>query len=174
VKAQELSHKYATAVFSQAICKWVSTLTAVQEALAGNSALVDKLGNTALPFADRQNALDTVIPADCDKNIRNFCYILLKEGDIGLLGQVIAELDRMTRGGPQVEVAQVTRAVELTEADQEQFRQKLRTAYGQGLEFVFNIDPAIMGGVVVQVGDKIIDGSVATRLASMANVLGVK
>jgi len=174
VKAQELSRKYATAVFSQALGKWVSALTAVQGALTANPALAEKLANSALPFVDRQKALDTVIPVDSDQYIRNFCYTMLKEGDISLLGHVIAELDRMTRGGPQVEVAQVTTAVELTEADQEQFRQKLRKTYGQGLEFVFNIDPSIMGGAVVQVGDKIIDGSVATRLASMGNVLGVK
>lgn len=174
MKAQELSHKYATAVFSLALDKWVSALTTVQQALASDSTLADKLGNPALPFAERQKALDAVIPVGSDKYIHNFCYTMLEDGDLGLLGNVIAELDRMTRGGPQVEVAQVTTAVELTEADQEQFRQKLRQSYGQGLEFVFNIDPSIMGGAVVQVGDKIIDGSVATRLASMGNALGVK
>lgn len=80
----------------------------------------------------------------------------------------------MMRGGPQVQVARVITAVALNEDEIEQFRQKLRAKYGENLEFDFTVDPAIIGGAIVQVGDKVIDGSVASRLTAMSNVLGVK
>jgi F-type H+-transporting ATPase subunit delta len=68
----------------------------------------------------------------------------------------------------------VTTSVALSESDQDQFRKKLRAQYGEALEFEFKVDPAIIGGAVVQVGDQVIDGSVATRLNAMRNTLGVK
>ena len=91
-----------------------------------------------------------------------------------MLGDVLAELDRMTRGGPQVQVAIVTTALPLSDGEKDQLRQSLRKKYGEGLEFTFKVDSSIVGGVIVQVGDKIIDGSVQTRLQSMSNLLGVK
>lgn len=174
MKAQELSRKYATAIFSLALEKWLTTLNVVAERLANNPSLAGNLQDSNRSFEERQKELDEIIPADSDQSIRNFLYTLLKNGDIDLLGQTLADLERMSRGGPQVEIAQVTTAIALSDGEKEQIRQKLKAQYGDNLEFVFNIDPAILGGAIVQVGDKVIDGSVATRLEAMSNMLGVK
>jgi len=174
VKAQELSQKYATAVFSLALEKWLTVLSAVQSNLAKNRKLAENLGETDRSFAVRQKELDGIIPAGSDESVRNFLYTLLKNGDIGLLGAVQENLEQMSRGGPQVQVAHVTTATTLTDEEKEQFRQKLRAQYDSNLELAFRVDPAIIGGALVQVGDKVIDGSVAARLEAMSNVLGVK
>lgn len=172
--AQELSRKYAMAVFSLALEKWTTALKSTQDKLSEDSALMKKLQDTELSFGERQKALDAVIPASGDAHVHNFLYTMLRDGDIDKLADVIDEISRMISGGPQVQVARVTTAVALSEAEQDQFRQQLRQKYGQNLEFVFNVDSSILGGAVVQVGDKIIDGSVASRLDSMGNLLGVR
>lgn len=174
MKAQELSRKYAVAVFSLALEKWLASLNAVNNKLAGNSTLVKKLQNAERPFSERQKELDALIPAEANPEVRNLLYLMLREGDISLVKDVITELERMMRGGPLVQVARVTTAVALTEDEMEQFRQKVRAKYGENLEFDFTVAPAIIGGAVVQVGDKVIDGSIASRLTAMSNVLGVK
>lgn len=174
MKAQELSQKYAAAVFTLALEKWLTPLNAVQDRLADSSKLAQSLQDSGRSFSNRQKELDGIIPANSDQEVRNFLYTLLKNGDIGLLGEVLADLERMSRGGPQVQVARVTTAIALPDSDKEKFRQKLRAKYGDNLEFAFQIDPTIVGGAIVQVGDQVIDGSVATRLEAMSNVLGVK
>lgn len=174
MKAQELSRKYATAVFSLALESWLSPLSAVQNELANNPTLATMLQDKDRSFGERQNALDKLIPAGSGQQVRNFLYTLLRDGDIDMLGEVMRELQRMTRGGPQVQVARVTTAVALSEPEKDAFRQKLAVQYGENLEFDFSVDPAILGGAIVQVGDKVIDGSVAARLAAMSNALGVK
>jgi F-type H+-transporting ATPase subunit delta len=174
VKAYELSRKYALALFSEALEKWVSALNAVQNELANNPALLAGLEDSTRPFSQKQEALDKLIPAGTEKPVRNFLYTMLREDDIAQLSDVVEELERMMRGGPQVQVARVTTAMELSEADKEQFRQKLRDKYGENLELVFNVAPDILGGAVVQIGDKVIDGSVATRLQALSNTLGVR
>jgi F-type H+-transporting ATPase subunit delta len=174
VKAQELSRKYATAVFSLALESWLNPLNVVQAELANNSTLLASLQDKDRSFGERQKALDRVISGDSSQQVRNFLYALLKDGDIGLLGEIVAELERMVRGGPLVQVARVTTALPLSEKEKAEFHQRLTAQYGENLAFDFIVDPAILGGAVVQVGDKVIDGSVATRLAAMSNALGVK
>lgn len=174
MKAQALSRKYATAVLGLALESWLNPLNAVQAELANNPTLATMLQDKDRSFSERQNALNKIIPGDSGQQFRNFLYTLLRDGDISLLGEVMGELEHMVRGGPQVEVARVTTALPLSENEKVQFRQTVAAQYGEALEFDFNVDPTILGGAVVQVGDKVIDGSVATRLAAMSNALGVK
>jgi F-type H+-transporting ATPase subunit delta len=174
VKAQELSHRYALAVFSEALKKWLVALDIVQNALANEPALSQELENSTRPFESRKAELDKLLPGDTDKAVRNFLYTMLRDGDIGLLSEVVEELSRMSWGGPLVQVARVTTAIALSEDEMDQFRQKLRAKYGQNVELDFNVDPAIVGGAIVQLGDRIIDGSVTSRLEAMSNALGVK
>jgi F-type H+-transporting ATPase subunit delta len=174
VKAQELSHKYATAIFSLALESWLTSLNVVQSELANHRTLAENLQKADRSFGERQKELDKIIPDNSSQGVRNFLYTMLREGDIALLGEVIAELGRMMRGGPQVQIARVTTAIPLSDQEKEAFRQKLAAKYGENLELDFNVDPAIVGGAIVQVGDKVIDGSVATRLEAMSNALGVK
>ena len=174
MKAQTLSRQYATAVLSLALEKWLTPLNAVRDRLADSPNLAESLQDTGRSFSSRQKELDEIIPANSAQEARNFLYTLLKNGDIGLLGEVLADLERMSRGGPLVQVARVTTAIALSDSDKEKFRQKLRAKYGDNLEFAFHVDPAIVGGAIVQVSDQVIDGSVATRLEAMGNVLGIR
>lgn len=174
MKEQELSRKYAMAVFSLALEKWLTSLKAVQDRLADNPQLAAQLADAGRTFAERQKELDAVLPADTDPIVRNFFYTLLENGDIGALGEVLAELERMSSGGPQVQTARVTTAIALSDNEKEDFRQKLRQQYGDNLEFVFSVNPTIIGGVIIQVGDKVMDGSVSARLNAMGNAVGVK
>lgn len=174
MKAQDLSRKYAQAIFGLALEEWLLALGKVKDRLSAEPQLAEQLQDEDLSFSDKQKALDRLIPEGSKPQVRNFLYTLLKNGDIGLLGQVLVDLEQMSRGGPEVQVAQITTAVPLSNNNKEQFRQKLRGQYGDALEFVFRVDQTILGGAIVQVGDKVIDGSVATRLQAMSNALGVK
>ena len=174
MKARELSEKYAAAIFSLALENWLTALGAVQEKLAGNADLVKNLDDSGRSFADRQEMLDGLIPADSDQGIRNFLYALLKNGDVSLLPDVLVDLGQMSRGGALAQVAYVTTAIALAEDEKERFRKKLQAEYDPSLEVSFEVDSAILGGAIVQIGDKLIDGSVQTRLEAMKNMLGVK
>lgn len=171
---QELSHKYATAIFSLALEEWLAALNQVKDSLANNAGLAEKLQDVTLTFGEKQTLLDRIMPIGVSQQLRNFLYTLLKEGHFNLVGNVLGDLERLSAGGPQVQATYVTTATPLRNEDKDKFRQKLRAQYGDKLEFVFNVDPAIIGGAIVQIGDKLIDGSVATRLHAIGNVLGVK
>jgi F-type H+-transporting ATPase subunit delta len=61
-------------------------------------------------------------------------------------------------------VARVTTAVPLTAAQEEQLMSVLRRIYGRTVNLQITVDPSVLGGLIVQVGDEVIDGSIAHRL----------
>lgn len=61
--------------------------------------------------------------------------------------------------------AQVTSAIALTDAEKERLRTALADLYGHDVHLHTEVDPQVVGGLVVQIGDEVIDGSVVARLA---------
>jgi len=61
-------------------------------------------------------------------------------------------------------VARVTSAVDMTEAQQNALADRLSEVYGRRIDVRYALDPSIRGGLVVRVGDEVIDGSLVTRL----------
>ena len=65
--------------------------------------------------------------------------------------------------------AEVTSARPLDDGQVDAIKQNLRTRMGRDIAIEMNIDPAILGGLVVKIGSQRIDGSIRTKLATLAN-----
>ncbi|MFQ5613457.1 MAG: ATP synthase F1 subunit delta, partial [Anaerolineae bacterium] len=174
MKAEEQTQSYAQAIYQAALEGWLKTLGSVRDALDQDPALLERLGQADTAFAERQATLDGLIPAEASQELKNLLYAMLRDDHLGLLGDVLNHLERLLVKGPGVEVATVTSAVELAQDQADQFRQKLQSLYGTHLEVDFRVDPAILGGVVIQVGDKVLDGSVASKLDSLRDRLAMR
>lgn len=70
------------------------------------------------------------------------------------------------------ETAEVTSALPLTEDEQRTIRGDLLGKMGEKVEIAFNVNPKILGGLVVRVGDKVVDGSVAGQIQNLRETLG--
>lgn len=82
------------------------------------------------------------------------------------LDDVIAQFVDLVRGsGPRESI--VTSAVQLSTEQQNTILQQLRAKHGAALDVKFEVDPAILGGLIVQVGDKVLDDSVRSRLVAI-------
>jgi F-type H+-transporting ATPase subunit delta len=68
-------------------------------------------------------------------------------------------------------IAVVRVATELTEQQRSRLAATLAEAYGQGIHINVVLDPAVVGGVSVQIGDELIDGTAASRLAAVRRKL---
>lgn len=167
----ELARAYAQAIFEQAMGRWKKQLGAVRDAIEKQPDLVPGLDNAAEPFDHKRDRLNRLLPQNADAEVRNFLYLLASRGDLHLLGEILADFDRFSAHGPATELAHVTSAVELTIAERKQLETKLRAQFGKNLDVEYKVDPSILGGVVVRVGDRVIDGSVASKLAAMRQKL---
>ncbi len=93
---------------------------------------------------------------------------LISEFFSGVTGGEVVVLEGQELSG---ESAVVTSALPLTEQEQDTVRKEIVGAMGSGAAVSFRVDPAILGGLVVRVGDTVIDGSVAGRLSSLGQSL---
>jgi F-type H+-transporting ATPase subunit b len=67
--------------------------------------------------------------------------------------------------------AEVTSALPLTEGEKEAVKQDVLSKVGDQATVTFRVDPAILGGLIIQVGDKVLDGSVSGQLETMRQSL---
>lgn len=89
-------------------------------------------------------------------------------------GMPADDIDALSRQAAEIEgqsVAVVTAASELSQTQQDALSSKLAGIYGREMTVHVEVDPAVLGGMVIRVGDEIIDGSVSGRLAAMRRVL---
>ena len=68
-------------------------------------------------------------------------------------------------------IAVVRSAVELSAAQRRRLAEALAASYGHQIHLNVVIDPSVVGGISVQIGDELIDGTVATRLAEVRRKL---
>ena len=67
--------------------------------------------------------------------------------------------------------AEVTSAHHLDDGQVDAIRQNLRTRYGADIAVDLKVDPAILGGLVVKIGSRMIDGSIRTKLNTLAQAM---
>jgi F-type H+-transporting ATPase subunit delta len=65
----------------------------------------------------------------------------------------------------------VTTAERLTDAERDDVRKRLETMTGKKVELLLKFDPEIIGGIIIRIGDQVIDGSVRNKLEKMRSRL---
>ena len=166
-KDAEATREYATAAFQHVTEGWLGNLKKVWSRLQDAPGLLDELGDVKAPFATRQARLDGLLPQDTSADIKNYLKVLLRDGRIHLLGDVVAEMTRLVAKGPDARVARVTTAVPLQPAERDEFQKRILAQYGAQVDVEFLVDAKILGGAIVRIGDRIIDGSVASRFEAL-------
>ena len=168
---QERVDRYAKAVWEVILDRWTSALGEATAKVNSDQKLAAVLADAGKPAADRAAALDKALPKDTPAEVRNLLKLMVENGDLGLVDEVAGRLAQIATGKSVSLKAEVTSAVALSEEEQQQIRQRLIAEHGEGLTFTFDVDPALLGGLRVRVGDRLIDNSVASRLATLRESL---
>lgn len=124
-------------------------------------------------LADLRGQVATLAIAAADKLIGESMdqkrqHALLDEFFSGVKSGNIVVLDGTEIKGT---LAEVTSALPLTKEEQEAIKKNVLSKIGKDTKVDFNVDPQILGGLVVRVGDKVIDGSVAGQLEGLRKTL---
>jgi F-type H+-transporting ATPase subunit delta len=174
MNAEVRVRSYITAFYEAAFERWVGALERTAVSLAADPKLFARLQDPAGDFEERRRLLDRALPADTDVAVRNLLYTMMEHGELGALSEVTEGLRlRMAQAETGPIPADITSSIELTAQQRATLEATLHAQYGPAVGFTYHVDPAILGGMIIRVGDKLIDGSVASRLAAMKQSLGV-
>jgi F-type H+-transporting ATPase subunit delta len=168
---QERVDRYAKAVLEVVLDHWTSALGEASSKVSGDKKLAAVLADTGKPAADRAAALEKALPKNTPTEMLNLLKLMAENGDVGLIDEVAGRLGQLATGQAISRKAEITSAIVLSDGEKEQVRKHLIAEHGEGLTFSFDVDPALLGGLRVRVGDRLIDNSVASRLATLRESL---
>jgi len=146
-------------------------LFAFVQAIESDSELQMALGNKAASDEAKTSLVNKLVAGKLSES----ASILVRQAVVGARGrrvsQVIETFGKLVSGYAERLVATVTVAKPLDAAQLDRLQATLTKTYGQSLRLNQRIDESIIGGVKVQVGEEIIDGSVASRLINLKQQL---
>jgi len=150
----------------------IQALSSVAQRLAEDASLRAVLEDPARDVSEKFAALRDVVPPDAGGAVVNFLGVLVSRQDIGYLDEVIEALQKQAQARGEVpQVAEVTSAVPLSADEREKLEAKLKDHFGTNLTFRYKVNPEILGGLIVRVGDKLVDSSLRTRLEGLRSRL---
>lgn len=132
--------------------------------LETNDELRSTLTDPHLPVERRAQIVEDLLDTRATATTVSFVSMLVAAGRITDLPAIADELVRRSARAAGQTVAEVRSAVPLTDTQIEQLAAALTTRTQVDVTVRNIVDPTVMGGIVTQIGDSVIDGSVRTRL----------
>lgn len=172
---EQAAKRYAQAVFQIATAtpgasldQWRAELRDVAEVLT-DSAAAPLLADGKVLLPARYAMIERML--DVSPHALNLAKLLVAKGRSAEARAVAEAFDRLADEYEGIAYASVTTAVPLSSEQVTGIEQQLSASLGKRVRAVAEVDPAIIGGVVVRVGDKLTDGSVRSRLKRLRREL---
>lgn len=123
------------------------------------------LSNPIVKIADKKAILAKIVTDKVHPFMSNFLMILVDRRRIGYLRGICERYQAALRAIKGIVLAEVTSAVALTDAQTQSIRDRVQGMTGSNsVEIATNIDPEIIGGVIIKVGSQVIDSSLRAEI----------
>ncbi len=173
----DLSKEYATALFSLArekglVENFKAELDDIKSALCENEDYLLILRSPALSLGARLDLIDSAFGKDTHEYIISFLKLICENGDIDCLISCLEEFFSLCKELENRIVAKVYYVKEPSSAQKERLIKKLANMTGKEIDVIYIEDNSLIGGIKIELDDKIIDGSISARLTNIKGVIG--
>jgi len=147
-------------------------LDAFVRALTADAGVTTFIASPAVNKKSKAAALAAALQDNASDLLRSFVGVLTQNNRLGLLRSIAVALRQLLDDRAGRVRVKVTAAVELSDAQKSELTASLKSILGnQEPVLDVRVDPDLLGGMVVQVGDSVIDTSVRSRLQSIRSLL---
>jgi F-type H+-transporting ATPase subunit delta len=169
------ARRYAEAAFDvalrdKAVETWRQELDTAA-AIVAEERVGRALANPSIPLEKRIATAEATFGQLVGRKVLNLIGLLLRRGRIEELPRLAAEFRRLDDERQGIIHAIATSASPLTKDEIRALTQRLEQSTGGQIDLETQVDPSLLGGVIVRVGDRLIDGSVRSRLERLRNQL---
>ncbi len=169
------ARRYAEAAFEVglrdgSIETWRSELDDAASVVA-DEQIGRALADPAVALERRQAMADEILGPIASRPVLNLIGLMIRRGRIDQLPRVAAEFRRLDNARQGITIATAISAAPLTPDELGAVTARLEQYTGGRIELETQVDPSLLGGIVVRVGDRLIDGSVRGRLERLRNQL---
>lgn len=170
-----IANRYALAAFdlareADALSTLDQDVAALQAALDDSAELRALVASPIVPRAEMEGAMGALAEKmGLSQTMRGTLGLMARNRRLFALQQLLAELRRMSAEARGEVTAEVTSASVLTKAQADKLAAAIKAKIGKTVKLNVAVDEALIGGLIVKVGSKMIDTSIRSRLAALQN-----
>ncbi len=175
--AKLVSNTYGEALFElvsekNTVSSMLEEVSGLQMVLKENKELSVLMNNPKVSRDEREEIVRNVFEGRISEDLLNFLVLLVQKGRYAYVEEILAYFTDRVKEAEGIGTAYVTTAMELTPAKKDEIHKKLlaTTSYRE-IEVIYQVDPAIIGGMTVRINDRVVDSSIKTKLDSMERTL---
>jgi len=175
-QADLVAERYARALFLVAerrgeIFEALEDLKRLLALVRGDPRLGGYLRSPLVPLERKRALLKSAFTSRVLVPVASLVDLLLRKKRMGLFADAVDEYEKQVRSWQGLQEAEVVSAVPLTEDELKRLHAGLERATGLTLEFETRVDPDLVGGLYVRIGDRVMDRSVRGLLHSLQDRL---
>ena len=173
--ASAAARRHARAAFQIALERkeldmWRGDLEKLSQAVK-DPLLFAFLENPKIHFDSKVKVLRQVL-GDISPMVLNLAQLLVSRGRLNIIAGVVREYGRMVDEVKGIAHADVTAAVKLSSDEEDKLARRLGDIIGSKVVVSTDVSPEIIGGLIIKVGDKLIDGSTKSQFAALKKSMG--
>ena len=175
--AKLISKTYGEALFELAIeeqklDELLEEAGTVREILSENPDFGKLMTHPKISKDEKTAVMESVFKGRVSNEMAGFLMIMVEKGRYNELDTALTYFIDKVKEVKHIGVAKVTTAVVLDEAVQTKIKERLlETTRYQEMEIQYLVDPSIIGGMVIRIGDRVIDSSITTKLSELKKQL---
>ena len=171
-----IADRYAQALFevgeeTQTTSELYQELKQLVDILNENKDLYNFLKSPLIGREDKKNVMKNIFENQLSKNMNNFLKIVIDKDRMSTIGNIQESYKNLLNDKNNILEGTVITAVALNEKEIKDLEKNLSTKYNKNVTLTNVVDEAILGGVLVKLGNEEIDGTVRTRLSNIKKQL---
>ena len=168
--------RYSTALYdlaseANAVDQVEEELKVISAAVEDNDILKQVLYHPQITVTDKKQLLEAIFKDKVLPLTNNFLALLIDRLRETFLHDIVDEFVQRANSDCNIVQAKVSSAIELVEDEKSAIEQLLAKITGKKVQSSFVVEPSLVGGILVHIGDKVIDGSIKARLDTMRESL---
>ncbi len=173
----EISREYAAALFMLA-CEqnqkkeYAEALLKVKQVFCEEPTYPIFLASPNIAVSERLSAISQAFCGQIPENVVSFLQLLCEKGRIACFDESVEEYQKLLDASERIVNARVTSVVALTDGQKKLLTQKLEALCEREVKTDYFIDESLLGGMLVELDGKVLDGSLRSRLRDMKEVIG--
>ena len=169
------TRRYAQAVFQLAVEhdtleRWLEDLTQLADSIT-NEEFRRTLSAPRISMDQKEGIIRESLGSSVDRLALNLMFLLTSRNLVHMLPEIADRFQETLDAHRGIERAEVVSAVPLSDAQQGEVADMLARMSGKQVRVTTRTDPQIIGGMVIRVGDQVMDGSARARLQAMRREL---
>jgi len=175
--AKLVSKTYGEALFEIAVeqdktKEFMEEIQGIWQVLEENPDLDKMMKHPGIPKQDKVAVVENVFKGRISDELTGFLQIIISKERYGELQSVFTYFIDKVKEINKIGVTYVTSAVELSEAQKESVKDRLlETTSYESMEMYYKVDKSLIAGMVIRIGDRVVDSSVRTKIDELTKQL---